>query len=174
MIEIEKVIPLQFRHAVELYERLQHKAVDKNPTEIFDEYGYQLSADSGLVKVFIGFIGETATGIGLSEASFRKAMTVLSTMNAVTKIKHSGRYNSPGAWILNYQPTLEQYSDYRGYNKSVLGRTLPSKADAIIRDQQLIFNELTELRKRVKDLEELVGHNLGRGQEMPEVQKPRG
>jgi hypothetical protein len=103
-------------------------------------------------------------------------------MNCLTRIKTPGG-SSPGIWIMNYEPTPEQYIEFKESNLRVLRRTLPSKADLIIdqlreiiREQRsvrevvsTIETQLVELSARVSELEKQRGHDVRESPPVSEV-----
>jgi hypothetical protein len=113
------------------------------PSETLIEYGYPAQPGE-IVRVFNGHMTKVASRVGVSVANTSHAGSLLSMMRAVTKIKNGG----PGhgsIYILHYQPTEEQFKEYKESVAGTSRRINPSKYDFLI-------NEITSLKQQIKDL----------------------
>lgn len=139
-----------FKHAVEVYRAASKKAKIVKPIDLL-EYGYPVGHNEDNIRLFTGLFTEISEKLKLSPTQRANALKILGSMNCITKIRNPGG-GSPGVWILNYEPTVEQWIQYKETNLRILRKTMPSKADTIITQLKELIIKVNEIDKLAESL----------------------
>ena len=148
------------KNAIAIYEYMLKNSTLR-PAEELQEYGYPAQVGETLT-VFEGYIQASAeAALGIRASNVTHAMSTLKAMNAITLLITGNRIRK-SIYLLNYQPTSEQYEEFKGRSYAIERKTIPNRWDSMVNDMVVIRQRLTDLEREVKELREHThgGHNI--------------
>ncbi len=135
-----------FRNATEIINYMFKRAKEVK-AEALLEYGYPVENPDELIKIYVGNIrGAVSKEVGVSDSASNDASVLLNAMRCFTLLVRGGpRVQS--VYLLHYNPTVEQFLQFKERQGGLKARIMPSKWEQILQ-------ELADLRIRVKTLED--------------------
>lgn len=140
---------IRYNNAIQIYDRLYERSENVGSSTLV-EFGYP--AEEGVtVRVYRGYSTKETADMGLLKSSAHHAMQLLKAMRAVTLIRQ-GTKSTVSVYILNYRPTLEQYTEFTGRSLDLERKYSPTLYDQLV-------NHIAELRDTIRALQEVNQYN---------------
>lgn len=140
-----------FRAALTIYDELSNRAKRLTYVEML-EFGYPVTQGEEYL-VFFGNLSAVGASVGLASGSVYNALDLLRQMRCVDQLR-KGTIKRESVFLLNYKPTVDQWTEFRNSIIRVDRKVNPDRYDVLLNHFRELKDMVIALTERIDHLED--------------------